>query len=312
MKIVGKPLEYFAENGTGAANAMAAFKEWVEKNCSDSPVFVGFNAAFDWGFVNWYFLQYVGSNPFGFAPLDIKAYFAGASGVDWDDTRSSRLPQEVRAKNPDEHDALSDAVAQAATFKNIRAKYGSRHRRPQTIPEHLEKLKERANLQASCHAVLRDYHAAWNFWLTIFAVVPTATLLIFPLVTDDFIVSGLHLTPAAFKVLNAAVALFAFVMVLIQMIWRPDSIAKSHKRAVEHFVAAKYAVRMLLEKVTVTQDDVRRLEEEYLDVRWLPVIEDHRFLELKQRHLQKMKLSKRLDKDPWFKLPKFGLSDDEW
>ncbi len=75
----------------------------------------------------------------------------------------------------------------------------------------------------ACVPNMRDYYSGWNFWLTIGALIPTAALLLFPLTTDNFIINGLHLTPNNFKLINAAVALFAFVMVLVQMVWRPDS-----------------------------------------------------------------------------------------
>ena len=44
-------------------------------------MFVGFNASFDWSFVNWYFHKFVGTNPFGVAALDIKAYYMGPEQV---------------------------------------------------------------------------------------------------------------------------------------------------------------------------------------------------------------------------------------
>jgi len=39
------------------------------------PVFVGFNACYDWQFVNWYLEHFTGGNPFGFAGLDIKSFY---------------------------------------------------------------------------------------------------------------------------------------------------------------------------------------------------------------------------------------------
>jgi hypothetical protein len=173
----------------------------------------------------------------------------------------------------------------------------------QAIRDRLSKLKERANLQASAHAVLRDHYALWNYWLTIGALIPTAALLLFPLVTDDFIVSALHMSPAAFKLLNAAVALFAFVAVLIQMVWRPDSLSKAHRRAVEHYTAAKFDTRRLLEASNIVPSDAKILEQTYLEVRGLPDIPEGKFLRLKQRHLQKVALSAELDKNPWLHLP---------
>jgi hypothetical protein len=50
---------------------------------------------------------------------------------------------------------------------------------------------------------------------------------------------------------------------------------------------------------------VRFAEERYLDKRSLPPIPDAKFNRLKQRHLRKVDLSKRLDGNPWLRLPVF-------
>jgi hypothetical protein len=82
----------------------------------DKPVFVGLNGGFDWSFVNWYFHTYIGENPFGFAPLDIKSFYMGLSGCSWAETKSSRLPEQFRPRPATAHNAESDAVAQAESF----------------------------------------------------------------------------------------------------------------------------------------------------------------------------------------------------
>jgi ribonuclease T len=127
MEIVGRPLEAFESEGQPPQEVFGAFARWVLESCSGAtPVFVGFNAAFDWGFVNWYFLMFCGSNPFGVAPLDIKAYYAGFAGADWEATRSSRLPERFKGPAPHSHDALEDAIEQANIFNRIRAEAQSR------------------------------------------------------------------------------------------------------------------------------------------------------------------------------------------
>src|ERR1700716_268319 len=68
---------------------MTAFATWLDSlvGKTDTPVFVGFNAPFDWSFINYYFHKFIGRNPFGFAALDIKAYYMGATGCSWRETR---------------------------------------------------------------------------------------------------------------------------------------------------------------------------------------------------------------------------------
>jgi DNA polymerase III epsilon subunit-like protein len=120
MAVSRLSLEHLLVSGTDPAEGMRSFARWVElQSREQTPVFVGFNAAFDWAFINWYFHTYIGSNPFGFAPLDIKALYMGAFGSSWADTRSSRLRIGLRSVQPTTHNALDDAVWQAEAFQQI-------------------------------------------------------------------------------------------------------------------------------------------------------------------------------------------------
>jgi len=80
---------------------------------------VGFNASFDWAFVNWYFHIFLGENPFGIGALDIKAYYMGFSGCSWRDTRSSQISPPFRSSRHQTHNALDDARAQAEVFEKL-------------------------------------------------------------------------------------------------------------------------------------------------------------------------------------------------
>jgi DNA polymerase III alpha subunit (gram-positive type) len=96
---------------------MEAFAAWIQANTqTDKPIFVGFNACYDWQFVNWYFHTYLRRNPFGYGGIDIKSYFMGLSGRPWIKTTSSQLPTEFQPETPQTHNALDDAKAQASIF----------------------------------------------------------------------------------------------------------------------------------------------------------------------------------------------------
>ena len=61
MKVVGRTLQDFAEAGRDPKEAMVAFRDWIASVAKNArPVFVGFNATFDWAFVNFYFHQLPG------------------------------------------------------------------------------------------------------------------------------------------------------------------------------------------------------------------------------------------------------------
>jgi ribonuclease T len=106
--------------GVEPAAAMRNFESWILEACAGgTPVFVGFNATFDWAFINWYFHKFLQKNPFGIGGIDIKAYYMGYAGVDWDKTRSSQLPKDVKVESKLTHNALEDAKSQAEMFQRI-------------------------------------------------------------------------------------------------------------------------------------------------------------------------------------------------
>lgn len=117
LKVSGFDLAKLANTGEPPEVAVKKLAEWIKKVAGDStPVFVGFNAGFDWSFVNWYLIRYLGDNSFGFAPLDVKAYYMGLVGCGWEETKSSRIRPDFQPVKPGDHNALADA----RTSRNVR------------------------------------------------------------------------------------------------------------------------------------------------------------------------------------------------
>lgn len=118
LAVSGLRMEDLVQYGTEPAAAMAAFAAWVDGVAAGRrPVFVGFNAAFDWMFVCDYFHRYLGHNPFGHAALDIKSVALGALGVSWPETSMRRLGARLGATTELSHHALADARDQAALLR---------------------------------------------------------------------------------------------------------------------------------------------------------------------------------------------------
>lgn len=122
LRVSGLSMDALRQSGQDPAAAMRDLRTWVD-HCAKGgrAVFVGFNASFDWSFVNWYFHKFVGENPFGIGGIDIKAYYMGLAGCAWSETTSSQLPARFRSALPHTHNALDDARAQADTFAKLLA-----------------------------------------------------------------------------------------------------------------------------------------------------------------------------------------------
>ncbi|CAM5413944.1 hypothetical protein AFEL58S_02239 [Afipia felis] len=122
LEVSGLALDKLARDGLEPRAAMQSFADWLASLAGNhgSVVFVGLNAPFDWSFVNYYFHRFLGSNPFGFTALDIKALYMGATGCDWADTRSSKMAKRLAPGRKGDHQALHDAQYQAELFSLVR------------------------------------------------------------------------------------------------------------------------------------------------------------------------------------------------
>lgn len=136
LKVSRLNLDQLKQQGLSPLDAMSGFRDWISTVTPiRQPIFVGFNASFDWAFVNWYFHSYLGSNPFGFAALDIKAFYMGISGCLWSETTSRQLPPEFQPAHRQTHNALDDAVAQAEIFDKLLIASASQAHSPRRLSE---------------------------------------------------------------------------------------------------------------------------------------------------------------------------------
>jgi len=99
--------------------AMKKFAEWLAENVKGKPVFVGFNAVFDFKFVDWYFHHFLGDNPFGINALDIKALSMGKFGREWSETNKGDIKRALGITTPHTHNALQDAIEQAEICRMV-------------------------------------------------------------------------------------------------------------------------------------------------------------------------------------------------
>lgn len=101
-------------------DAMESFRNW----CLDKggkPVFVGYPASYDFMFVYWYLIHFVGDSPFGFQALDIKTLAFSYMGLSFKETTKKTMPKKwFYSVTKHSHIAVEDAVEQGELFFNIR------------------------------------------------------------------------------------------------------------------------------------------------------------------------------------------------
>jgi hypothetical protein len=107
--------------------AMAAYADWLDE-LPGKPVFVGYPAAWDFMFVQWYLKRFVGRSPFGHSALDIRSYAMAV--LDWPywGISKSTMPERWIPEAAHTHIALDDAIEQGQLFCNILRENRSRHR----------------------------------------------------------------------------------------------------------------------------------------------------------------------------------------
>jgi ribonuclease T len=129
FSVHGLSLDVLLARGTDPKSAMSRFADWVNRVTPEDarPVFVAFNAPFDWMFICDYFHRYLGTNPFGHAALDIKALYMGATGLAWSATSLDQVSQRILEGQSISHNALEDAQLQAEILRRLLAEVKSHH-----------------------------------------------------------------------------------------------------------------------------------------------------------------------------------------
>lgn len=109
---------------------MQQFAIWLEeltKKTGKLPVFTAFNAAFDWAFVDLYFVKSGYKNPFGVAPFDLKSLALPLTKEwNWSQTSKSKLPSIILPDGDFTHHALEDAKYQQKLHFGMAGLLGSR------------------------------------------------------------------------------------------------------------------------------------------------------------------------------------------
>lgn len=116
----GRPAAWMAcrTDPRDPAVAMHEYARWLW-SLPGRPVFVAYPAAYDFMFVYWYLMRFVGRSPFSHAALDIKTFAMAVLGTDYRGTAKGAMPREWFDDVPHTHVALDDAIEQGILFCNM-------------------------------------------------------------------------------------------------------------------------------------------------------------------------------------------------
>jgi len=113
---------YVQQNRQFPSEAMQAFKAWLT-SLPGKLVFVGFPATYDFMFVYWYMVRFLGTKdqvPFSFAGMDIKTAAAIKLGIPFKDSAKRNYPKRWFQGVPKHtHKAMDDAIGQGILFVNL-------------------------------------------------------------------------------------------------------------------------------------------------------------------------------------------------
>jgi len=121
LKVSGLDRALLTREGADPTAAMHEAAAWVRAQAAGArPVMVGYPVVFDWMFIHWYFMRFVGESPFGFSgALDMKTMYQQKARVTLDLAGRRDLPPELASSRRHTHNALDDAIEQAEIFNRL-------------------------------------------------------------------------------------------------------------------------------------------------------------------------------------------------
>lgn len=99
------------------AEAMSAFAAWLKETSKGQPRFISDNNGFDWQWINYYFHQFHGENPFGYSSANLGSLYKGLVKDDF--TNFKHLRQTTH-----DHHPVNDAIGNAEALMHMKAEMG--------------------------------------------------------------------------------------------------------------------------------------------------------------------------------------------
>lgn len=161
-------------------------------------------------------------------------------------------------------------------------------------------LRDKSNQLASMHSWLSDNYRRYFIWVSSLLLFISSLLLGFSFVSEDFVERSINLSTHGLKWIIGIISILNFSGILILSQLDFQSKAASHREAVRFYFSIVNKIRGWFDrKQEITFEMMEEIRDEYSRTEALPKIPDNRFLQLKQWHLQKIAVSKELDKTPF-------------
>lgn len=121
LAVAGLDRALLAKEGADPAAAMGEAAHWLRSEAGDRRlVMIGYPVVFDWMFLHWYFVRFIGESPFGFSgALDMKTMYQQKARVPLELAGRRDLPSEFTSDRQHTHNARYDAVEQADIFNRL-------------------------------------------------------------------------------------------------------------------------------------------------------------------------------------------------
>lgn len=96
---------------------MTNFNNWIDNNCISRPMFFSDNNGFDWQFINWYFVHFLGTNPFGYSSSNLCSLYKGMVNDMFKNFRHLRKTRHT-------HNPVDDAMGNAEALLYLKKQMG--------------------------------------------------------------------------------------------------------------------------------------------------------------------------------------------
>lgn len=118
----GLTLAGLAATGVDPKEAMEAIEAWLKSVTprGHTPVQVAWPSSFDFMWTHWYFIHFIGRDPFGHSGVDIRSFAMGRTNLGYCDVNKRSLAKMgIRSKYRHTHNALDDAKGQGSIFERL-------------------------------------------------------------------------------------------------------------------------------------------------------------------------------------------------